>query len=60
MRARMEQAGMQPMWISFFLNWAKSQREAGGQTSPWVYEILGKPPRLIADYIVEYTRAIPV
>ncbi|HEY1166098.1 MAG TPA: NmrA family NAD(P)-binding protein [Chitinophaga sp.] len=58
MHARMEQEGVQPMWINFFLNWAKSQREAGGQTSPWVYEILGKPPRLIADYITAYIRSL--
>lgn len=58
MRLRMEQEGSQPIWIAFFLNWAKSQREAGGQTSPWVQEILGKPPRRIQDYITEYTRTL--
>lgn len=58
MRLRMEQEGREPIWIAFFLNLAKSQRKAGGQTSPWVYEILGKPPRRIQDYITEYTRSL--
>lgn len=58
MRLRMEQEGRQPVWINFFLNWAKNQREAGGQTSPWVHEILGKAPRRIEDYITEYTRTL--
>jgi uncharacterized protein YbjT (DUF2867 family) len=58
MRAHMEQEGLQPAWINFFLSWAKSQQEAGGQTSPWVAEILGKPPRPIADYITAYARTL--